>query len=150
MSIKEHEGEKLVKTIRQSYMVRFRQLIVVLAIFTLGIFWLFVAEPTVQFGAIIIFLADFIYLFYVWYLWYFTVYVITTKRIMAVKRNSLFSKEVREIPLSKIIDVSYKIEGPINALSKIGDVELATSQNEMTLEDIKNPDAVRDEIDSLT
>ena len=47
--------------------------------------------------------------FYHWMMWYFTVYVITNQRLRQVTQKGFFGKDVVELRLSKIQNISYNI-----------------------------------------
>jgi uncharacterized membrane protein YdbT with pleckstrin-like domain len=67
--------------------------------------------------------------------WYYTMYIVTTQRIIAIKQRGLFSRKVDEWQLDGIQNVNYEIGGfqavlfgygDINARTYIGDLEMKT------------------------
>jgi len=67
------------------------------------------------------------YVFYNWIIWFYDVYIITSERVIEVKQGSLFSKEVNELSLDKIQDVSYSIDGFHSSFLGFGTVVVYSS-----------------------
>jgi hypothetical protein len=82
-----------------------------------------------------------IYWFISWVSWYYSVYVLTTHRIMLIKQNGLFDREVSELTLNNIQNVNYRIKGLQASMFKYGDITIETlsgSEN-LILEKIHHP-----------
>ncbi len=57
--------------------------------------------------------------------WYGTLTILTNKRVLNIRRGGLFKKNVDEIPLSKIMSLSYEQKGGLQALANIGNIILS-------------------------
>lgn len=66
------------------------------------------------------------YWFRVWVGWYYTVYVLTSYRIMVIKQHGFFNRDVSELALSNVQNVNYKIRGVQASLLGFGDVIVET------------------------
>ncbi len=67
-----------------------------------------------------------IYWLRVWVGWHYSVYVLTSKRIMIVKQNGFFTREVADLALNNIQNVNYKIKGVQGALFGFGTLKIET------------------------
>lgn len=67
------------------------------------------------------------HMFYDWLLWYYNVYILTSERIIEIRQRSLFAKEVNEINLNKVQDVSYSKDGFHSSLFGYGSVQVYSS-----------------------
>jgi uncharacterized membrane protein YdbT with pleckstrin-like domain len=65
--------------------------------------------------------------FLIWIDYYFDVWIITSKRIVNIEQRGLFSREVSEVELDKIQDVSAEILGIIPTFLNYGDVQIQTA-----------------------
>lgn len=61
-----------------------------------------------------------------WVGWHYSVYVLTTKRIMIVKQNGFFTREVADLALNNIQNVNYKIKGVQGAMFGFGTLKIET------------------------
>jgi len=61
-----------------------------------------------------------------WVGWYYSVYVLSSTRIMIVKQHGFFGRAVSELALSNIQNVNYKIRGAQASLLGFGDVTIET------------------------
>lgn len=61
-----------------------------------------------------------------WVGWYYSIYVLTSTRIMIVRQRGFFSREVSELALSNIQNVNYKIVGVQGSLLGFGTVTVET------------------------
>jgi hypothetical protein len=75
---------------------------------------------------------------YRWIGWYYTVFIVTNRRIIAVRQKGLFDRKVEEWQLSDITNLNYHVGGfqavifgfgTITARSYIGDLEMKTIHN---------------------
>ena len=61
-----------------------------------------------------------------WVGWYYTIYVLTSYRIMIITQHGFFGREVSELALSNIQNVNYKIKGMQASIFGFGDVVIET------------------------
>lgn len=76
--------------------------------------------------------------------WYFSVYFITTKRVVDVDFYNLIDKKVSDAELDKIQDTSYVTSGVIRTMFNYGDVLIQTASEvtEFEFEAVPNPEKV--------
>lgn len=87
----------------------------------------------------------------IWIDYYFDVWIITNKRIINIEQHGLFSREISELELDKIQDVSADIMGIIPTFLNYGDVYVQTAGETERFEfkKIPNPYDIKDLIMSL-
>lgn len=96
----------------------------------LELFWLPIAG--LVFGLILF--------FYHLILWYFTVYIVTDQRIRQVTQRSLFGKDVIELRLSKIQNISYNIPGFTGEVFQFGTIVIQTFVGDLVIHQVEHPD----------
>lgn len=85
------------------------------------------------------------YGFYTWTCWYYDVYILTSERVIEVEQKGLFNREVREIGLEKIQDVTYNVSGLFSTAFEIGNVKIhSASGMQIELKNISKPSIVRE------
>lgn len=78
--------------------------------------------------------------FYHFILWYFTVYIVTDQRIRQVTQRGLFGKDVIELRLSKIQNISYNIPGFTGEVFKFGTIVIQTFVGDLVIHQVEHPD----------
>lgn len=96
----------------------------------LELFWLPV-------GGFILGLILFLYHFI---LWYFTIYIVTDQRIRQVTQQGFFGKDVIELHLSKIQNISYNIPGFTGELFQFGTIVIQTFVGDLVIHQVEHPD----------
>jgi|GEM_PF-1040509 len=78
--------------------------------------------------------------------WLGTYYVLTNRRLLCIQRTGFFKKQVHEILLENITELSYITKGFIQTLFHFGNVRLAliTTRGEFFIFDIGKPQAILD------
>ena len=61
-----------------------------------------------------------------WVGWYYSIYVLTSYRVMIVHQRGFFTREVKELALNNIQNVNYKITGVQGSLLGFGTVTIET------------------------
>lgn len=148
--------EKLVKTLRKNPAVLWKKSLKFTILFILSIFVmtylsrLEVLKPIsnyINIAGLIILLASLTYGFYIWALWYYDVYVVTSERIVEVRQKGLFHREVKEVDLSKIQDITYSVSGFLSTVMEIGNVNVsAATGTKIEMADVSKPSVVREVI----
>jgi membrane protein YdbS with pleckstrin-like domain len=89
-----------------------------------------------------------LYIFLVWIDYYFDVWVITNERIMNIEQKSLFTRVISEVTLTRVQDVTAKIEGFFPTLLDFGDILVQTAGEEkhFHFRNVPNPEQYKEEI----
>lgn len=84
--------------------------------------------------------------------WYFNVYILTDERVVDVDFYNLVHQEIASARISKIQDVTYKVNGVIRSLFNYGDVFIQTAGTEenFCFEAVPQPQMVAKKIGELT
>jgi len=75
-------------------------------------------------------------------MWYFTVYIVTTERLRQVTQRGLFGKDVVELRLSKIQNISYNIPGFTGEIFKFGTIVIQTFVGDLVINNVERPDEI--------
>lgn len=89
-------------------------------------------------------------------MWYFTVWIITNQRLRQVTQKGFFGKDVVELRLSKIQNISYNIPGFSGEVFGYGTIVLQTLVGDLVIHKVEHPektynklqDAVNDAIEA--
>ncbi len=98
----------------------------------LELFWLPVGGLTI---GLLLFLYHYI-------LWYFTVYIVTNQRIRQITQKGLFGKDVVELRLSKIQNISYNIPGFTGEIFKFGTIVIQTIVGDLVIHQVEHADKI--------
>lgn len=99
-------------------------------------------SPKVFIVPIVGFILGMILLFYHFIIWYFTVYIVTDQRIRQITQRGLFGKDVIELRLSKIQNISYNVPGFAGELFKYGTIVIQTFVGDLVIRNVARPDKV--------
>lgn len=75
-------------------------------------------------------------------MWYFTIYIVTNQRIRQVTQKGFFGKNVVELKLSKIQNISYNIPGFSGELFKFGTIIIQTFVGDLVIHNAEHPDKI--------
>lgn len=78
--------------------------------------------------------------FYHFVLWYFTVYIVTNERIRQVTQYGLFGKDVVELRLAKIQNISYNIPGFWGEIFRFGTIVIQTFVGDLVIKNVEHPE----------
>jgi Bacterial PH domain len=73
-------------------------------------------------------------------LWYFTIYIVTDQRIRQVTQKGFFGKDVIELRLSKIQNISYNIPGFTGEMFQFGTIVIQTFVGDLVIHNVEHPD----------
>jgi D-alanine-D-alanine ligase-like ATP-grasp enzyme len=73
-------------------------------------------------------------------MWYFTVYIVTTQRLRQITQHGFFGKDVVELQLSKIQNISYTIPGLSGELFHFGTIVIQTYVGDLVINNVEHPD----------
>lgn len=75
-------------------------------------------------------------------LWYFTIYIVTTQRLRQVTQHGFFGKDVVELQLSKVQNISYTIPGLSGELFHFGTLVIQTYVGDLIIRNVEHPDKI--------
>jgi hypothetical protein len=88
------------------------------------------------------FLLGLILFFYHFILWYFTIYIVTDQRIRQVTQRGFFGKDVIELKLSKVQNISYNIPGFSGEIFGFGTIVIQTFVGDLVINKVEHPDKI--------
>jgi len=77
---------------------------------------------------------------YHYIMWYFTIYLVTNQRIRQVTQKGIFGKDVVELRLSKIQNISYNIPGFTGEMLGFGTIVIQTFVGDLVIRNVEHPD----------
>lgn len=142
------DDEEVLKIVRQYALVYFWKAFFVVLLILVDFFFMFWLVSKGWWGSLIFMLVLLIAVFLGarWFvIWYYNIFVITNKRVIDIYQKGIFSRDVSEIMLSKMLDVSYQRKGILQTIFKYGNIYLQVAGNEIKLviAKIKNPQEVQ-------
>lgn len=75
-------------------------------------------------------------------MWYFTVYIVTDQRIRQITQHGFFGKDVVELHLSKIQNISYNIPGLSGEIFGFGTIVIQTFVGDLVIHKVEHPDRI--------
>lgn len=78
--------------------------------------------------------------FYHFMMWYFTIYLVTNQRIRQVTQKGIFGKDVVELRLSKIQNISYNIPGFTGEVLGFGTIVIQTFVGDLVIRYVEHPE----------
>ena len=98
--------------------------------------------PLVNFGLALYTLGLLTYMLVLWLAYYLDVWIITTERIIDIEQRGLFYREVSEIPMEKIQNVTIETPGFLATVLKFGTIKIQTaSESDFVITEV--PDCYR-------
>jgi len=77
---------------------------------------------------------------YHYIMWYFTIYLVTNQRIRQVTQKGIFGKDVVELRLSKIQNISYNIPGFSGEILGYGTIVIQTFVGDLVIRNVEHPE----------
>jgi len=155
-------NEKIFLLIRRHWFVfavlAFFIFIMILPLMALGVYWLMSPEVfSSSLGNFIIIFASIYTLvvialsLYGFVNYYLDVYIITNERLVDIKQNGFFHREIAELHLRQVQDVEARVEGIWKTLLHFGDVYIQTAgeRENFIFEDVPRPYSVAKKIAEL-
>lgn len=78
--------------------------------------------------------------FYHFVMWYFTIYIVTNERIRQVTQHGFFGKDVIELRLSKVQNISYNIPGFSGEIFGFGTIVIQTFVGDLVIRNVEHPE----------
>lgn len=75
-------------------------------------------------------------------MWYFTVYIVTNQRLRQITQKGFFGKDVIELRLSKVQNISYNIPGLSGEIFKYGTIVIQTFVGDLVIRNVEHPDKI--------
>lgn len=75
-------------------------------------------------------------------MWYFTLYIVTDQRIRQITQKGFFGKNVVELGLSKIQNISYNVPGLSGEIFKYGTIVIQTLVGDLVIHKVEHPDEI--------
>lgn len=73
-------------------------------------------------------------------MWYFTIYIVTDQRIRQITQHGFFGKDVVELRLSKIQNISYNVPGFTGEVLGFGTIIIQTIVGDLVIHKVGHPD----------
>jgi uncharacterized membrane protein YdbT with pleckstrin-like domain len=141
-----YEDEKIILVIRKHWFVMVRTVITfavllglpsmifsVLPFFTAGLD-VKAVNSSANFFLVLYLMGIILFLFLLWTDYYLDMWIITTARIIDIEQHGLFNREISEIPLNHVQDVTLEIKGIIETFLKFGTIRIQTAgEREFTI-----------------
>lgn len=140
----QHEGEQLLFVFRRHIIAMrkgFYSLLIPLAVTSIPpLIWQDKLELfLLPIGGLVLGLILFSYHFI---MWYFTVYIVSNERIRQVTQRGLFGKDVVELRLAKIQNISYNIPGFSGEVFKFGTIVIQTFVGDLVIRMVERPSEI--------
>ncbi len=87
------------------------------------------------FGGLLMFIYHYI-------MWYFTVYIVTTQRLRQITQKGFFGKDVIELRLAKVQNISYNIPGFSGEIFHFGTIVIQTFVGDLVIKNVEHPDRI--------
>lgn len=127
------QEEDIICVTHQFPIVMRRQLIVGMLIILFGMLpWSYATgnvldwAPQATWWMIFVFAILIFYWFRTWVSWYYSVYMLTSVRVVMIRQRGFFNRRVEELALNNVQNVNYHITGFQAALFGYGDIEVQT------------------------
>lgn len=98
----------------------------------LSLLWVFVGS----------FLLGLVLFFYHFLMWFYTYYIVTDQRIRQITQHGFFGKDVIELKLSRIQNISYNIPGFSGEMFKFGTIVIQTFVGDLVIKNVEHPDSI--------
>ncbi len=84
--------------------------------------------------------------FYHFLMWYYTVYVLTSERLRQVTQYGFFGKDVVEVNLSKVQNISYNIPGFTGEVFGFGTIIVHTYVGDLVISQVDHPEKIYNQL----
>ena len=79
---------------------------------------------------------------YHYLMWYYTIYIVTNQRLRQVTQRGFFGKDVVELGLSKIQNISYNVPGLSGELFGFGTIVIQTYVGDLVVNKVEHPENI--------
>lgn len=81
-----------------------------------------------------------------WVRWYYSVYLITTERILQIKQKGFFKREVDSLFHARIHGINYKIDGLQGFLLRFGTISILTEVGNFDIHFVPHPEKLHEQM----
>lgn len=92
------------------------------------------------------FILGFILFMYHFLMWYYTIYIVTTQRLRQITQRGFFGKDVVELGLSKIQNISYNVPGLSGELFGFGTIVIQTYVGDLVINKAEHPEKIYNQL----
>lgn len=152
-----HSGEKILKIVHKHWFALIPQALLITALllfplvipFTLQISPLPFNEDVmaafIRFAGALYFLIVSIITLTIWIDYYLDMWIITNSRIIDIEQHGLFNREISEIPMGHIQDVTTETTGVVQTLLRFGTIRIQTAgEREFVIHTIPHLEEVKE------
>ena len=144
----QHEGEQLLFVFRRHIIAMRRGFYLLLIPFALSAIPPLIWQDQLQLFLLPVagLLIGLLFFAYHFIMWYFTLYIVTTERIRQVTQRGFFGKNVVELRLAKIQNISYNIPGFSGELFKFGTIVIQTFVGDLVIHMVEHPSEIYNQL----
>lgn len=144
----QHQGEEVLLVFRRHIIAMRKGFYSLLIPFALGSIPPLVWQDNLQLFLlpVIGFVIGGILFAYHFMIWYFTVYIVTNERIRQVTQKGFFGKDVVELRLAKIQNISYNIPGFSGEIFKYGTIVIQTFVGDLIIHKAEHPSEIYNQL----
>lgn len=88
------------------------------------------------------FLFGLVLFFYHFLMWFYTYYIVTDQRIRQITQRGFFGKDVVELKLAKVQNISYNVPGFAGEMFKFGTIVIQTFVGDLVIKNVEHPDEI--------
>lgn len=144
----QREGEELLFVFRRHIIAMRKGFYLLLILMALGALPYLIWQD--NFNLFYVFLGGFgiglILFFYHFLLWYFTYYIVTDQRIRQITQKGFFGKDVIELKLVKIQNISYNVPGFFGEIFNFGTIVIQTFVGDLVIKNVEHPDKIYNQL----
>jgi len=83
-------------------------------------------------------------------MWYYTIYIVTDQRLRQVTQRGFFGKDVVELGLSKIQNISYNVPGFSGEILGFGTIVIQTYVGDLVINKVEHPERIYNKLQDAT
>lgn len=144
----QREGEELLFVFRRHIIAMRKGFYLLLIPMALGALPYLIWQD--DFNLFYVFLGGFgiglILFFYHFLLWHFTYYIVTDQRIRQITQKGFFGKDVIELKLVKIQNISYNVPGFFGEIFNFGTIVIQTFVGDLVIKNVEHPDRIYNQL----
>jgi uncharacterized membrane protein YdbT with pleckstrin-like domain len=140
--------------IKQIFFLVFLMIVITVILFLLNFYTKLLSDKTslvyalIVLGASIFYLYILLLIYHAWVDYYLDIWIVTNERVISIEQKGLFHRDVSELRLDKIQDVSSDTKGILPTVFKYGNlqVQTASEQDKFNFTEVPQPEWVASQI----